>query len=191
MNLGTLVRERLIDPVRRAQGSPVSIARGTALGLWISFTPTVGIQMFLVTAIGIPLKANLPIAIALVWLSNPVTIIPLYYSYYWLGAVLLGEGARGYGELTEVLLRPIRAIEDGSTGFLDSLGLLGGEVLVPLMVGSVVVATALAIPGYHVALRMATRRLARRLEEEARAAAVEAGGQPAPPAPVVEESRRP
>jgi uncharacterized protein (DUF2062 family) len=53
----TLVRKKLVEPILRAQGSPVSIARGAALGMWFTLTPTVGIQMFLVTVIGLPWKA--------------------------------------------------------------------------------------------------------------------------------------
>jgi uncharacterized protein (DUF2062 family) len=166
VNLWRTVRERLIQPMARAQGSPTSIARGTAIGTWVALTPTVGIQMFLVTVLAIPLRANLPIPLALVWVSNPFTVIPMYYSYYWLGTFVLGIETRGYRGLAASFSEQIAAIAD--QGLLTSLGILGAEVLWPLAVGSVILATAMAIPAYQVGLRLAARRRARMLREQAR-----------------------
>ena len=166
MTLWRTVRERLIQPMARAQGSPTSIARGAALGIWVALTPTVGVQMFLVTVLALPLRANIPIPLALVWVSNPFTVIPMYYSYYWLGTVVLGIETRGYRALAASFGEQIKAIADQS--LLTGLGILGAEVLWPLAVGSVIIATVLAIPAYQIGLRLAARRRARMLREQAR-----------------------
>lgn len=179
-----LVRSKLVEPILRAQGSPVSIARGAALGMWFTLTPTVGIQMFLVTVVGIPWKANVPIAIALVWLSNPLTIVPMYYAFYWVGTLLMGVTTHSYKELAVVFLDLVRRVDEPDWNLLDGLRVLGTEVLTPMIVGSIVMATAVAIPTYHVALRLAWRRHARRLREQAAALDVQ-GGDPSdgpPPA---------
>ena len=184
MNAWAAVRRNFVEPVMRAQGSPKSIARGAALGTWVTLTPTVGIQMFLTTVAALPLRANLPIAIALVWLSNPLTIIPMYYGYYWIGALLLAEPRLGYRELGHIFAELFRSLEHG--GFLDSLRSLGSDVLWPLLLGSLVIATLATIPTYHLSLRWALRREARRIREAAAAAAVEASppaGQGAPGGP--------
>lgn len=186
MTLWRTVRERLIQPLARAQGSPSSIARGSALGTWVAFTPTVGFQMFLVTVLALPLRANIPISIALVWVSNPVTVIPMYYSYYWLGTVVLGMETLGYRAIGASFTEAIVAM--GSQEVLRGLGVLGAEVLWPLAVGSVIIATVLAIPAYQVGLRLAARRRARMLREQARAMDVQdppgeapaSGSQPVP-----------
>jgi hypothetical protein len=199
----TLVRSRLVDPILRAQGSPVSIARGAALGMWFTLTPTVGIQMFLVTVIGIPWKANIPVAIALVWLSNPLTIVPLYYSFYWVGTLLTAVPTRSYSELAIVFLDVVKHVDEPDWSLFDGVKLLGMEVVTPMLVGSVLIATLVAIPTYHVALRLAWRRQASRLREQAAAQDVQDGdapgadpsgpgaGQPAPPSSKVSETARP
>jgi uncharacterized protein (DUF2062 family) len=174
----TLVRKKLVEPILRAQGSPLSIARGAALGMWFTLTPTVGIQMFLVTVIGIPWKANIPIAIALVWLSNPLTIVPMYYAFYWLGTLLMGMPTRSYRELATVFLDLVRRVDQPDWSLIDGLKLLGEEVVTPMILGSIVIATVLAVPTYHVALRLAWRRQARRLREQAAALDVQADGTP-------------
>jgi hypothetical protein len=177
VNLWRRVNERLIQPLARAQGSPTSIARGAALGTWIALTPTVGVQMFMVTVLSLPLRANIPIAIALVWISNPVTVIPMYYSYYWLGTVVLGIETRGYRALAAAFTEQIRAM--GAEGeLLHSLQVLGAEVLWPLIVGSVIIASVLAVPAYQIGLRLAAKRRARMLREQVRALDVQDPGEP-------------
>ena len=37
-----------------------------------------------------PVRANLPVALACVWLSNPLTYVPMFYFAYKLGCWLLG-----------------------------------------------------------------------------------------------------
>ncbi|MGQ0553626.1 MAG: DUF2062 domain-containing protein [Planctomycetota bacterium] len=177
MSLKSLIKSRIIDPIVRAQGSPRSIARGAALGTWLTLTPTVGIQMSIAAAIGIPWGANLPIAIAIIWLSNPLTIIPLYYSYYWLGEQLLLRDARSYKELARQFIDVFRQIEAGGwSGFLDAMRVLGDGVLWPMVLGSLVIATACAIPAYYLALRWAARRQVRKLERQALASEALASG---------------
>lgn len=178
MRLWRTVRERLLQPLARAQGSPTSIARGAALGTFVALTPTVGIQMFLVTILALPLRANIPIPLALVWLSNPLTVIPMYYCYYWLGTLVLGLETRGYRALAMRFSEQMRAM--GSQGPLASLQTLGAEVLWPLMVGSVILATVLAIPAYQIGLRLAARRRARMLREQAQALDVQDPLRPVP-----------
>jgi len=41
-------------------------------------------------AAAIALRVNLPISVALVWITNPVTISPMYYFSYRVGSWILG-----------------------------------------------------------------------------------------------------
>jgi len=62
-----------------------SLARAFFIGLICAFIP-VPFQMVLAAAGAILIYANLPISVALVWLTNPVTMPPVYYACYKIGA---------------------------------------------------------------------------------------------------------
>lgn len=65
-----------------------SIAFGLAIGLFVGFMP-IPFQMVVSAALAILVRVNLPIAIMAVWITNPVTMGPLYYMCYEVGALLL------------------------------------------------------------------------------------------------------
>jgi uncharacterized protein len=46
--------------------------------------------MWLAAAIAIPLRVNLPLAVATVWLTNPFTMPPIFYGAYLIGVKVLG-----------------------------------------------------------------------------------------------------
>lgn len=65
-------------------------ARGAfAIGLFNAFMP-VPFQMWLSAMGAIIFKVNLPLSVALVWVSNPFTMPPLFYGCYLLGQWILG-----------------------------------------------------------------------------------------------------
>ncbi|MDC9727605.1 MAG: DUF2062 domain-containing protein [Candidatus Thioglobus sp.] len=68
-----------------------SIARAFAVGLFCAFIP-VPFQMLLAAPGAVIFSANLPLSIALVWISNPLTMPPIFYGCYKLGAWILGVG---------------------------------------------------------------------------------------------------
>ncbi len=70
-----------------------SVAQGVSVGIFIAFIP-VPFQMLLAAAVAIAIGCNLPIAVAFVWISNPITIPPIFYAAYKVGAVLLHEAPR-------------------------------------------------------------------------------------------------
>ncbi len=66
-----------------------SVARAMAIGLFWAMIP-MPMQMLAAAALAIPLRANLPISVGLVWLTNPITMPPIFYCTYKLGAWLMG-----------------------------------------------------------------------------------------------------
>ncbi len=68
-----------------------SIARAFAVGLFCAFIP-VPFQMLLAAPGAVIFSANLPLSIALVWITNPLTMPPIFYGCYKLGAWILGVG---------------------------------------------------------------------------------------------------
>jgi len=67
-----------------------SVTRGIAVGLFWAFIP-MPMQMLAVVATTPFIKFNVPIAISMVWLSNPFTMPPMYYMEYLTGNFILGQ----------------------------------------------------------------------------------------------------
>ena len=94
------------------------ITRGIFIGLFWGFIP-MPMQMAAVVATTPFVRFNVPIAIAMVWLSNPITMPPMYYMEYLTGNFLLGrEGIDG--------------IELTLEWFSNNMG----DIFVPLYVGT-------------------------------------------------------
>lgn len=66
-----------------------SVSSAFAVGLFFMWLPLPS-QMVFAAGTAILIRSNLPISVVLVWLSNPVTMPPLFYFAYKLGALLLG-----------------------------------------------------------------------------------------------------
>ena len=65
------------------------------IGLFFAFWP-VPFQMWLSAFAAIPLRVNLPLSIATVWLTNPMTMPPIFYGAYKVGAWVLGTDVREF-----------------------------------------------------------------------------------------------
>lgn len=66
------------------------ITRGVLVGLFWGFIP-MPMQMLAVMAVTPFMRFNVPVAIAMVWLSNPFTMPPMYYMEYLTGNFILGR----------------------------------------------------------------------------------------------------
>ncbi len=72
-----------------------SVATAFSVGIFCAFVP-IPFQMVLAAAIAIFVRSNLPISIVLVWLTNPVTMGPVFYFSYRVGAWILGKELQGF-----------------------------------------------------------------------------------------------
>ncbi|WP_324171137.1 DUF2062 domain-containing protein [Sulfurimonas sp.] len=68
------------------------VSKAVFIGLFIAFIP-MPMQMVLVLAMMPFFKFNVPIALAMCWLSNPFTMPPMYYIEYLTGSYILGSEA--------------------------------------------------------------------------------------------------
>lgn len=66
-----------------------SVSGAAFVGLFSAFIP-VPSQMLLAALIALVFRVNLPISVSLVWITNPITIPPMFYASYRLGAWILG-----------------------------------------------------------------------------------------------------
>jgi uncharacterized protein len=82
----------LFDNPSLFQQNRRSVALAFLVGLFFCYIPAPG-QAFFAAFGAFALRANLPIAVALVWVSNPFTLPFFVLSSYGAGAFLLGGGA--------------------------------------------------------------------------------------------------
>jgi uncharacterized protein (DUF2062 family) len=96
-----------------------SISKGALIGLFWGFIP-MPLQMAAVVAMTPFVKFNVPLAITMVWLSNPLTMPLMYYVEYQTGLLILGQESLENIEFT-----------------LSWLFENGQKVLLPLYVGTI------------------------------------------------------
>lgn len=64
------------------------VVLGVLIGIFVAALP-MPMQMILATSLAIILNANLPISFALIFVSNPITMPPIFYFEYKLGNLIL------------------------------------------------------------------------------------------------------
>jgi uncharacterized protein (DUF2062 family) len=72
-----------------------SVAKAFAVGLFCAFIP-VPFQMILAAGAAILVHSNLPLSIALVWITNPLTMPVIFYFCYTVGSWILGTKAQTF-----------------------------------------------------------------------------------------------
>lgn len=65
-----------------------SVAKACFIGIFVAFIP-MPMQMALAATIAVFFSANIPVSVALVWISNPLTMPPMFYATYRFGVWLL------------------------------------------------------------------------------------------------------
>lgn len=88
--LGTLLHDPHLFHLNRH-----SVSLAVFVGVFLAFLPIPG-QMLLAALIALWIRCNLPIAVSLVWITNPLTITPVFYSCYRLGRRLLDVPGVGF-----------------------------------------------------------------------------------------------
>lgn len=79
-----------------------SISIAFAVGLFFAWVPT-PTQMAFAAVGAIYFRANLPISVALVWVTNPITMPPLFYFAYQVGLTVLNQPSQADFSLDTVL----------------------------------------------------------------------------------------
>jgi uncharacterized protein len=116
-----------------------SVARAVLAGTFIGFVAPLA-QMFLGVLVAVVIRANVAVSVGCTLLTNPLTVVPLYFVAYLLGAWLLSLPALSWALFRGELLK-----SDSIWEGLTSLWLLVGE---PLLLGTLVMALTLSITGY-------------------------------------------
>ena len=108
-----------------------SVALAFAIGLFCAWIPTPG-QMAIAAIAAFYFRANLPISVVLVWLTNPLTMPPMFYFAYIVGLKLLAQPS------------PSAGFELSIDSLLSSLG----DLWQPFLLGCLVLGIISSIVGY-------------------------------------------
>lgn len=84
-----LFAPHLADP-RLWQFNRHSLNKAVYIGVLSAFFPLPG-QMLLALIGALIFRANVPMALGLTWITNPVTTLPVFYAGYYIGAKILDE----------------------------------------------------------------------------------------------------
>lgn len=137
------------------QDSPHRIALGMAVGLWVAWTPTVGLQTFIVLPIVWALRANPLAAILGIYLSNPLTFLPMYWAEYQLGAMFISEPPT----IADFSLEPAG---NGQPGGPIEITNIGWQMWLTMWIGGILLGIITAIPGYFATRWFVIKSRARR-----------------------------
>jgi uncharacterized protein (DUF2062 family) len=111
-----------------------SSAGAFAVGLFMAFVP-VPFQMVLAAGAAILFRVNLPLSAVLVWVTNPVTIPPIFFFAYLVGTWVLGTPSSVEGfEFTLAWFKH---------GMLE-------DIWEPLLLGSLICGVVSSLLGYAV-----------------------------------------
>jgi uncharacterized protein (DUF2062 family) len=128
-----------------------SVSKAAAIGLFIAFIP-MPFQMVPAALGAILFGANLPIAVALVWITNPLTMPPIFFFCYKLGTWLLQTPARDF------------AFEISFAWINQELH----RVWQPLLLGSVLTAMVASATGYYTVRALWRRHVLRDWDQRRR-----------------------
>ena len=123
------------------RSTPRAIAGGLGLGTFVAFTPTMGIQLILAALVATIFSVNRPAALIPVWITNPLTVAPIYTFNYWVGTfVWSGPRVSEISDLFVDIGHTMSRLEfwEIREQFLAILA-MGPDILLPLIIGSAII----------------------------------------------------
>jgi uncharacterized protein len=85
--------KKRIKTILTLDSHPGHIALGFAVGVFISFTPFIGIHTLIAIVIAFVFRLNKVTCVTATWVNTPFTVIPVLGLSYKLGNLMLGEPA--------------------------------------------------------------------------------------------------
>ncbi len=127
--------------------TPHAVALGAAVGMLFGLTPTVGLQTLEVIIFAVVTRHlfyfNRAAALILIYVSNPLTVAPIYYGLYTVGSLFAP------GQATLEQFQQILSFE-GFAGWWRALSELATDVGLPLAIGTLFVAPVGAAATYPI-----------------------------------------
>lgn len=157
----SLEQSRILRPVAHRVLAPElwrftrrSVPRGVALGLLVGiFLLIPGLQIAGAALLALPVRANVPIAAAMTFLSNPATTPFILVAAYYVGSNMLGRS----GNVSQVM-----ALVDGNASIGRWVAWIFSETAPVIILGLFVVSVVTAAIGYLLSTWLWRSRMARK-----------------------------
>ncbi len=130
------ILQKIYQRFIRIRGNPREIARGFALGLFIGFSPTMGVQIVVAVFLAALFKWNKFTAAIGVQVTNPVTAPFIYGFTYFIGAKLIG------------LQKPLLLTESFDWNSIVNMMDQAPKIFLALTIGGVIIGAPAAMIGY-------------------------------------------
>ena len=162
----SLEQSRILRPVAHRVLAPElwrftrrSVPRGVALGLLVGiFLLIPGLQIAGAALLALPVRANVPLAAAMTFLSNPATTPFILALSYYIGSSLLGRS----GDMSQLM-----AMINHHASLGEWTRWLLSDTAPAILFGLAVVSIACAVVGYFVSAWIWRARLARKWRHRA------------------------
>jgi uncharacterized protein (DUF2062 family) len=135
------------EKLKNLSGDPHYIAKGMAIGVFVSITPTIPLHTVIALSLALIFRASKIAAAIGVWLSNPLTIPIFYFASYRAGSFLFGD------------LAACNGICESITDLLK----LGIGVALATIIGGIVIGLAPAAATYFITRTIITRMKSRQI----------------------------
>ena len=100
------LKRLLVHNVLHADDTPHRIALGVTIAVFIAFLPLVGAQTVIAVGIAALLRANKAVCVPIVWITNPITLVPIYSGCLALGRFVMPDSEKtdqALSNLTEAM----------------------------------------------------------------------------------------
>ncbi len=114
------IKRLVVHKILRLDDTPHRIAWGVFWGFVVGATPTLGLQMIIYFMIAAVVRCNKISGIPPIWLSNPVTAVPLYYSNWKIGRFLMSGNSESSPQ-TKAAIQAIVADANKSVSWKEML----------------------------------------------------------------------
>ncbi|WP_157665247.1 DUF2062 domain-containing protein [Mariniblastus fucicola] len=150
------IRHFFVYEVLHANDPPHRLALGLATGTFAMFSPLFGLQMVINVVLAWVLRANKLVGIPIVWITNPVTIVPVFFPCYVLGCWITGAPIMK-GKFASIHQSWKTLADDSSARIGDYFQFVWqqfSEIAVPLCIGCTTVGITLAIVVYYISFAL-------------------------------------
>lgn len=119
---------------------PRHIAFSISLGILFGIIIPIGLQTLIIVPIAAILRANVYLSTSATLITNPITVVPIYYLAFKIGSYLTANELNWF-EIEKIMNNPS----------YNNLSSLGSNILFPLLLGNLIFASVLSIIIYFAA----------------------------------------